>query len=191
MNSPKGSNPLYGNYQQQFAATQLNQPTTSFSMQPSQQSPSNSQQQYEVCQIQLTNLHQTYNTRYPPLNYQQTNLQQMYNTHFPPLPPPPPAYAKQAIATTQCESDEDLEFEEYSDKETQEPVYEWQSVDKTKKRERELNQKNEDKTKQTYITTSNRFEALSPQNGSNTNEQTQPNTQLTHKSPPIYIYMMF
>ena len=63
-----------------------------------------------------------------------------------------------------------------------------QSVDKTEKRKRELNQKNDDKTKQTYITTSNRFEALSPQNGSNTNEQTQTNTQLTHKPPPIYIY---
>jgi len=42
MNSPNGSNPLYGNYQQQFAATQLNQPNTSLSMQPSQQSPNNS-----------------------------------------------------------------------------------------------------------------------------------------------------
>jgi len=57
-------------------------------MQPSQQSPNNSQQQYEVCQIQPTNLHQTYNTQYPPLNYQQTNLQQMYNSYFPPAAPP-------------------------------------------------------------------------------------------------------
>jgi hypothetical protein len=59
MNSPNGSNPLYGNYQQQVAATQPNQPITSLFMQPSQQSPNNSQQQYEVCQIQPTNLHQT------------------------------------------------------------------------------------------------------------------------------------
>jgi len=139
MNSPNGSNPLYGNYQQPFAATQLNQPTTSLFMQPSQQSPNNSQQQYEVCQIQPTNLHQTYNTQYPPLNYQQTNLQQMYNSHFFPLPLL--HNAKQAIVTTQSESDEDLELEEYSDQEAQEPVQEWQSVDKTKKRNRELNQK--------------------------------------------------
>jgi len=87
MNSPNGSNPLYGTYQQQCAATQLNQPTTSFSMQPSQQSPNNSQKQYEVCQNQPTNLHQTYNTQYPSLNYQQTNFQQMYNTHSPRYPP--------------------------------------------------------------------------------------------------------
>jgi len=186
MNSPNGSNPLYGNHQQQFAATQLNQPTTSLFMQPFQQSPNNSQQQYEVCQIQPTNLHQTYNTQYPPLNYQQTNLQQMYNSHFPPLPLL--HNAKQTIVTTQSESDEDLELEECSDKETQEPVHEWQSVDKTKKRKTELTQKNEDKTKQTYITTSNRFETLSPQNGSNSNEQTQTNTQLTPQPPPIFIY---
>jgi hypothetical protein len=189
MNSPKGFNPLYGNYQQQLAATQLNQPTTSFSMQPSQESSNNSQQQqYEVCQIQPTNIHQSYNTQYPSLNYQQKNLQQMYNTNFPPLPPSPLHNAKQAIVTTQSESDEDLELEEYSDKVTQEPVHEWQFVDKTKKSKRELNQKNDDKTKQTSITTSNRFEALSPQNGSNTDEKTQPNTKLTHKPPPIYIY---
>jgi len=112
----------------------------------------------------------------------------MYNSHFPPLPPPPLHNAKQAIVTTQSESDEDLELVEYSDKETQEPVHEWQSVDKTKKRE--LHQKNDDKTKQNSITTSNRFEALSPQNGSNSNEQTQPNTQLTPKPPPIYIHMV-
>ena len=49
-------------------------------------------------------------------------------------------------------------------------------------------EKNDDKTKQTYITTSNRFETLSPLNGSNSNEQTQPNTQLTPKPPPIFIY---
>ena len=159
-------------------------------MQPSQQSPNNSQQQYEVCQIQPTNLHQTYNTQYPPLNYQQTNLQQMYNYHFSPLPLL--HNAKQAIVTTQSESDEDLELEECSDKETQEPLQEWKSVDqKKKKRKRELTRKNEDKRKQTYITTSNRFETLSPQNGSNSNEQTQPNTQLTSKPPPIFIYGVF
>jgi len=189
MNSPNGSNPLYGNYQQQFATTQLNQPTTSLFMQPSQQSPNNSQHQYEVCQIQPINLHQTYNTQYPRFNYQQTNLQQMYNSHFPLLPLL--HNTKQAIVTTQSESDEDLELEECRDKETQEPVHEWQSVDKTKKRKRELNQKNDDKTIQTYITTSNRFETLSPQNGSNSNEQTQPNTQLTPKPPPIFIYGVF
>ena len=162
--------------QQQFAATQPNQPTTSLFIQPSQQSPYNSQQQYEVCQIQPTNLHQTYNTQYPPLNYQQTNLQQMYNSHCFPLPLL--RNAKQAIVRTQSESDENLEHEECSDKETQEPLHEWQSVDKnewqsvdkTKKRKRELTRKNEDKTKQTYIITRNRFEALSPQNGSNSNE---------------------
>ena len=110
----------------------------------------------------------------------------MYNSHFPPLPLL--HNAKQAIVTTQSESDEDLELEEYSDKETQEPVHEWQSVDKTKKRKRELTRKNDDKTKQTYITTSNRFETLSPQNGNNSNEQTQPNTQLTPKPPSIFIY---
>jgi len=155
-------------------------------MQPSQQSPNNSQQQYEVCQIQPTNLHQIYNIQCPPLNYQQTNLQQMYNYHFPPLPLL--HNAKQTIVTTQSESDEDLLLEEYSDKETQEPVHEWQSVDKTKKKKRELNQINDDKTIQTYITTSNRFENLSPQNGSNNNEQTQPNTQLPLKPPPIFVY---
>jgi hypothetical protein len=114
-------------------------------MQPSQQSPNNSQLQYEVCQIQQTNLHQTHNTQYPPLNYQQKKLQQMYNSHFFPLPLL--HNAKQAIVTTQSESDENLELEECGDKETQEPVHEWQSVDKTKKRKRELNQKN-DKKKQ-------------------------------------------
>jgi hypothetical protein len=74
---------------------------------------------------------------------------------------------------------------------TQEREHEWQSVDKIKKSKRELNQKNDDKTKPTSITTSNRFEALSPQNGSKTNEQTQPNTQLTPKPPPPFIYMVF
>jgi len=110
----------------------------------------------------------------------------MYNSHFPPLPLL--HNAKQTIVTTQSESDEDLELEECSDKETQEPIHEWQSVDKTKKRKRELTRKNDDKTKQTYITTSNRFETLSPQNGNNSNEQTQPNTQLTPKPPSIFIY---
>jgi len=56
---------------------------------------------------------------------------------------------------------------------------------------RELTRKNEDKTKQTYITTSNRFETLSPKNGSNSNEQTQPNTQLTPKPHPTFIYGVF
>jgi hypothetical protein len=107
----------------------------------------------------------------------------MYNSHFHPLSPL--QNAKQAIITTQSESHEDLELEAYSDKETQEPVHEWQSVDKTKKKKRKLNQKNEDKTKQTYIKTSNRFEALSQQNGSNSNEQ----TQITPEPPPIYIYI--
>jgi len=36
-----------------------------------------------------------------------------------PSPLPTPHNAKRAIVTTQSESDEDLEFEEYSDKETQ------------------------------------------------------------------------
>jgi hypothetical protein len=73
----------------------------------------------------------------------------MYNSHFPPLHLL--HNAKQAIVITQSESDEELELEEYSDKETQEPVHEWQSVDKTKKRKREINPKNYNKTKQTYI----------------------------------------
>ena len=47
------------------------------------------------------------------------------------------------------------------------------------------------KNKTNLITTSNRFETLSPQNGSNSNEQTQPNTQLAPKPPPIFIYGVF
>jgi hypothetical protein len=53
-------------------------------MQPLQQIPINSQQQYDVCEVQPVNLHQTYNTQYPPLNYRQANPQQMYDSHFPP-----------------------------------------------------------------------------------------------------------
>jgi len=157
-------------------------------MQSSQQSPNNSQQQYEVCQIQPINLHQTYNSQYPPLNYQQTNLQQMYNSHCFPLPLL--RNAKQAIVRTQSESDENLEHEECSDKETQEPLHEWQSVDKTKKMKRELTRKNEDKTKQTYITTSNRFETLAHK--MEATAMNKPNQ--IHNSHPnhiLYLYMMF
>jgi hypothetical protein len=188
MNSSNSFNPLYGNYQQQFATTQQNQPTASFSTQPFQQIPINFQQQYEVCQVQPANLHQTYNTQYPPLNYQQANPQQMYNSHFPPLSLQ--QNATQAAVTSQIESNDDFELEESSDKKTQEPTHEWQSVNKTKKRKRELNLKNDDKTKQTYIKTSNRFEALSQQNGNSSNEQTQSNTQLIPKPPPIFIYVV-
>jgi len=174
--------------QQQFAATQPNQPTTSLFIQPSQQSPYNSQQQYEVCQIQPTNLHQTYNTQYPPLNYQQTNLQQMYNSHFPPLPLL--RNAKQAIVTTQSESDEGLELEEYSNKETQEPVHEWQSVDKTKKRKRELNQKNDNKTKQTYVKQATDLKLLAHKmEATAMNKPNQiPNS---HTNDFLFLYMVF
>jgi hypothetical protein len=163
MNSSNSFNPLYGNYQQQLATTQQNQPTTSYSMQPLQQISINFQQQYEVCQVQPSNLHQTCNTQFSPLNYQQANPQQLYNSHFPPLSLQ--QITTQAAITSQIESIDNIELEESSDKETQEPVHEWQSVDKTKKRKRELSQKSDDKTKPTYIKTSNRFEVLSQQNG--------------------------
>jgi hypothetical protein len=39
-----------------------------------------------------------------------------------------------------------------------------------------------------HIKTSNRFEALSQQNGNSNNEQTQSNTQLPPKPPPIFLY---
>jgi hypothetical protein len=70
----------------------------------------------------------------------------MYNSHFPPLSLQQNATPTAAF-TSQIESDDNLELEENSNKETQEPVHEWQSVDKTKKSKRELNQKNNDKTK--------------------------------------------
>jgi hypothetical protein len=44
----------------------------------------------------------------------------MYNSHFPPLPLQ--QNATQAAVTSQIESDDDLELEESSNKETQEPV---------------------------------------------------------------------
>jgi hypothetical protein len=122
MNSSNGFNPPYGNYQQQFATTQQNQPTASFSMQPFQQIPINFQQQYE-CQVQPVNLQQTYNTQCPPLNYQLANPQRMYNSNFAPLPLQ--QNATQTVVTSQIESDNDFELEESSDNETQEPVHEW------------------------------------------------------------------
>jgi hypothetical protein len=51
-------------------------------MQPFQQIPINFQQQYEVCQVQPANLHQTYNIQFPPLNYQQASPEQLYNSHL-------------------------------------------------------------------------------------------------------------
>jgi hypothetical protein len=125
---------------------------------------------------------------FPPLNYQPKNPQQLYNSHFPPLFLQ--QNATQAAITSQIESDDDLELEESSDKETQESVHEWQSVDKTKKRKRKLSQKNYDKTKQTYMKTSNRFEALSQQNGNSSNEQTQPNTH-SHLNHLLFLYTVF
>jgi hypothetical protein len=62
MNPTNGLNLHYGNPQQQLATSPPNQPTTSFSMQPMQQTPINLQQQYEVCQVQPADLQQTYNT---------------------------------------------------------------------------------------------------------------------------------
>jgi hypothetical protein len=59
MDSFNGFDPLYGTYQQQFAMTQQNQPTTSFSMQPFQKIQNSFHQQYEVRQVQPGNLHQT------------------------------------------------------------------------------------------------------------------------------------
>jgi hypothetical protein len=105
-------------------------------MQPFQQIPINFQQQYEVCQVQPVNPHQTYNTQYPLLNDQEANPQQMFNSHF--LPLPLQQNATPTAVTSQIESD-DFELEESSDNETQEPVHKWQSVDKTKKRKREQN----------------------------------------------------
>jgi hypothetical protein len=55
------------------------------------------------------------------------------------------------------------------------------------RKKKELNQKNNDKTKQTYIKTSNRFEILSQQYGISGNERIQSNTQLIPKPPPIFI----
>jgi hypothetical protein len=132
-------------------------------MQSFQQIPINFQQQYEVWQFQPANLRQTYNTQFPPLNYQQGNPQQLYNSHFPPLSHQ--HNETQAAVTSQIESDDDLELEVCSDEDTQESVHEWQSVDETKKRKRDLNQKNDDITKQTYINTSNKFEVLSQKMG--------------------------
>ena len=117
MSSLNSFNPLYGNYQQQYAPIQQNQPTTSFFMQPLQQQPVNFQQQYEVCHVQPASLQQAYNTHFPPLNYQLTNSQQMYTSHLP--SPSHQQNAMQAAATSQIDSDNDLEFEYSSDKETQ------------------------------------------------------------------------
>jgi hypothetical protein len=46
----------------------------------------------------------------------------------------------QAAAISQIDSDDDLEFEDSSDDEPQEPAHEWQSVDRTEKRERSQGQ---------------------------------------------------
>jgi hypothetical protein len=56
------------------------------------------------------------------------------------------------------------------------------------RKEKENKQTHDNKTHQTYIETSNRFEALSEQNGNSNKEQTQSNTQLPPKPPPIFIY---
>jgi len=92
----------------------------------------------------------------------------------------------QAAATSQIDSDDDLEFEKSSDKETQVPAHEWQSVGQTKKRKRSQSQKPYEQTKQ--IHTSNRFQALSQQNSDSSKEQTQPSVQLIPKPTPIFIY---
>jgi hypothetical protein len=73
----------------------------------------------------------------------------MYNYYFPPLPLQ--QNAKQTAVTSQIESYNDFELEESSDNKTQEPVHEWQFVDKTKKMKREQTHTHENKTQQTYI----------------------------------------
>ena len=105
-----------------------NQPTTSFTMQPT---PINLQQQYEVCQVQPTD-QLTYNTQFPPLNYQLTTPQPTYYPHIPPLTPQ--QTRMQIAATPHIAHAEDPELEENSDKETQDPIHEWQVFNNTKKR---------------------------------------------------------
>jgi hypothetical protein len=84
--------------------------------------------------------------------------------------------------------EEDLEPKESSDKGTQDPIHEWQLVNNTKKGKREQSQKKDDNTKQTHITTTNRFGALSQQKGNSNNDQAQPTTQPIPKRPHIFIY---
>jgi hypothetical protein len=96
----------------------------------------------------------------------------------------------QAAVTPHTVHEEDLEPEESIDKETQDPIHEWQLVNKTKKRKREQSQKKDHETKQTHITTNNRFDALSQQNGNSNNVQAQPTTQPIPKPPPIFIYVV-
>jgi hypothetical protein len=59
---------------------------------------------------------------------------------------------------------------------------------KQRKGKENKTQTHDNTTQQTYIKTSNRFEALSQQNGKSSNEQTQSNSQLPPKPPPIFIY---
>ena len=183
MNPINSYNPHYGNSHQQLATIPPNQPTTSFTMQPT---PTNMQQQYEVCQVQPTVLQLTYNTQFPPLNYQLPTPQPAYYPHIPPLTPQ--ETRMQIAVTPHIAHAEDPELEENSDKETQAPIHEWQVVNNTKKRKIEHNQKKDNTTKQTLITTSNRFEALSKQTSNSNDGQTQPTSQPIHKPTPIFIY---
>ena len=134
------SNATYGNYQQQTTMTQLNQPATPSSMQPMQQTPGNLYQQYEVCQAQPIDLQQTYHARFPPYNYQPSSSQQMYCFHFPPHPSPH-LNTTQAAVSSHIVHKNDIEADDSSDKETQDPIYGWQLVNRTKKRKREKSQK--------------------------------------------------
>ena len=145
----------------------------------------NLQQQYEICQVQPTDLQLTYNTQFPPLNYQLTTSQPTYYPHIPPLTQ---QQTRMQIADTpHIAHAEDSELEENSDKETQDPTHEWQVINNTKNRKIEHDQKKDNTTKQTLITTSNRFEALSKQTSNNNDGQTQPTSQPIPKPPYLHI----
>jgi hypothetical protein len=92
-------------------------------MHPMQHTPINLNQQYEVCQVQPADLQHTYNTQFLPPSCQLPTPQQTYWYHFPPLSPK--KTAMQAAVTPQTVREEDLEPEESSDKETQDPIHEW------------------------------------------------------------------
>jgi hypothetical protein len=150
-----------------------------------QQTPINLQQQYEVCQVQPADLQQTYYTQFLPLSCQLATPQQTYCSHFPPLPSQQDTM--QVVVTPHVVHEEDLEPANSSDNGTKDPIHEWQLVSNAKKKKREQSQKQDDKTKQPHITTSNRFGALSQQNGNSNNDQAQPTTQPIPKPPPIFI----
>lgn len=183
MNPINNYNQHYGNSQQPMATILPHQPITSIAAQPT---PIDKQQQYEVGQVQPTDLHLTYDSQFPPINYQPTIPQQLYYPH---IPPPAPQQTRFQIATIPHTAyTEDLELDGNSDTEIQDPIHEWQMVKNTKKRKIEHNQKKADTTKQTLITTNNRFETLNKQTDSGNGDQTPPTTQPIPKPPPIFVY---